>query len=279
MRAAGVSLPPLGAPPGPRPVALGSEGKAYVLVTDFVEPLGRLAVLSDLHGNLPALEAILEDIGREGPTSLLCLGDYVGYAPLHREVVEALRQQGAVMLQGSLDAAAAKGNTTPQMKGRLDDTLQRLLAGLPVAARVRMAGAEVVAFHGNLPDDSPLFNADPRLAAELHAISHYAAELGTLDADSFFPVLADYLTADVYVFGHTHREAYRRIAGKQFVNVAAAGRPRGNVRASYALLTSPGGKLRVEFRKVAYNVRAVVDAIKAHCLPSRFAEELETPPE
>jgi len=249
-----------------------------VLVTDFVEPPGRLAVLSDLHGNLPALEAILEDIGREGPTSLLCLGDYVGYAPLHREVVEALRQRGAVMLQGSLDAAAAKEGITPPMAGRLDDTLGRLLAGLPVAARVRMAGAEMVAFHGEIADDSPLFNADPRLAAELHTISHYAAELSTLDADSFFPALADYFSADIYVFGHTHREAYRRIAGKQFVNVAAAGRPRGDVRTTYALFTSPRGEPRVEFRKVAYNVRAVVAAIKAQGLPSRFAEELETPP-
>ena len=248
-----------------------------MLVKEIVEPLSRLAVVSNLHGNLPALEAILEDIDREAPTSLLCLGNSIGYAPFNRQVVEALRQRGAVMLRGNLDDAAAKQGTLPLIAGQLDDASRSLLAGLPVAARFKMAKADVVAFHGEAPDDSPLFQADARLAAELHALSRYAPELETLEADSLFSDLAGHFSADAYVFGHTQSEVYRRMAGKQFVSVAPAGRPRGDVHASYALLTTSHEELRVEFRRVTYNVQAVVDAIKSHGLPARFAEELEMP--
>ena len=250
-----------------------------MLVTNLIETRGRLAVISDPHGNLPALEAIMEHVQRGGEATILCLGDYVGYAPFHREVVEVLRRRGAVMLQGDVDAVAARQGTTRLMAGQLDEELRRLLGDLPIAARISMGEIQIVAFHGQLPEGSPLFDADPRLAAELHTVCTYAAQISTLAPDSLFPGIAGYLSADAYVFGHTHRQAYRRIGGKQFVNVAAAGRPRGDVRTSYALLTVADGELRVEFRKVAYDVGAVVEAIKTHGFPLLFAEELQSPPD
>lgn len=250
-----------------------------MLVTELPETTGRLAVLSDIHGNLPALNAVLQDMEKEGPARLLCLGDYVGYTPFHRRVVGTLRRHGAVMLKGAMDARAAGQGATPEMPGELDDELRSTLAELSLAARLTLDGMEVVAFHGELPDDSPLFREEPRLAAELHAISRYIAEIATLQSDSLFPALAEHFSADAYVFGHTHREGYRRIAGRQFINVPAAGRPRGDVRAGYAILTAKEGELNVELRRVAYDVQAAADAIRAYGLPEQFAEELLDPPE
>jgi len=250
-----------------------------MLVADIRELLRRLAIISDLHGNLPAVEAILEDVARQGRTGVLCLGNYVGYAPLHREVVETLRRRGAVMLQGNLDAVAASQGKRPHVVGQLDEGFRLLLADLPLAARLRLEDVGVVAFHGELSDVSPLFNEDPRLAAELHVVSRYAVELETLDEGSLFEALAEHLSADAYVFGHAQRAMSRHLGGKQFVGVPSAGRPRGDVRTGYALLTAQEGELRVEFRKVAYDVQAAVRAIKAHGFPSHFAEELQSPPD
>lgn len=65
----------------------------------------RLAILSDVHGNLPACEAVLQDIERRDVDQILCLGDMVGYGPRPAEVLQLLRQAGARMILGNHDAA------------------------------------------------------------------------------------------------------------------------------------------------------------------------------
>lgn len=82
--------------------------------------------------------------------------------------------------------------------------------------------------------------------------------------------------ADVLVFGHTHLPYVKRVAGVLMVNDGSAGKPKdGDVRAGYAIL-DVGDDVRVEFRRVEYDVAAAAAAVRAGGLPAHFADLLET---
>jgi predicted phosphodiesterase len=63
----------------------------------------RIAIFSDVHGNLPALEAVLTDIGRQQCDAVYCLGDLVGYAPFPNEVIARIREEGVPTIMGNYD--------------------------------------------------------------------------------------------------------------------------------------------------------------------------------
>ena len=93
--------------------------------------------------------------------------------------------------------------------------------------------------------------------------------------DATFARIAAGANADVIVCGHTHRPYDKTVAGTRFINVGSAGKPKdGDPRACWALIeTSPDG-VRVEFRRVAYDVEAAARAVEASELPSEFADQL-----
>jgi putative phosphoesterase len=233
----------------------------------------RIAVFSDVHSNLPALEAVLADIDATGVDARYAVGDLVGYAPWPNEVLDRLRAEGFPIVMGNYDdgtafdrdeCGCAYTNPTEQAlgdqsfawtKAHVSDENRAWLQTLHAQIRFEADGLRFLLVHGS-----------PR------RINEYLYE----DRDeATFARIAAMADADVVVCGHTHRPYDKTVAGVRFVNVGSAGKPKdGDPRACWALLeTGPDG-LTAEIRRTAYDVEAAASAILSSDLPDEFADQL-----
>ena len=244
----------------------------------------RYALLSDIHANLPALEAVLADLDdRADVDAVYHLGDLVGYAPWPNEVVALLRARGVPGVAGNYDSTTA---TDYEHCGcRYEDPRQEELSHVSYQWTRAHAAAETKRWLGGLPfriDVRPLggHTAGPRLIL-VHGNPVLNTVYWTEDrSDDFCRKMADQLGAkagDVVAFGHTHKPWHRAVEGIHFVNTGSVGRPKdGDWRAGYVVIGMDGEAVEVEFGRVEYDLRRAASAIRESELPDDFAEYLET---
>lgn len=249
----------------------------------------RYALVSDIHGNLPALEAVLDDIEARGEVDAVYhLGDLVGYAPWPNEVVALLHERGVPGVAGNYDSTVATGHDhcgcryeDPRQeelshlsygwtRAHVSEETRGRLAALPFRIDLRprgghAGGPRLILVHGN-----PVLN------------TFYWTE----DRDDRFCMkmagAAGAREGDVIAFGHTHRPWTRVVDGIRFVNTGSVGRPKdGDWRAGYAVVRfgdGPEGGAEpastVSFRRVAYDLDRAVRAIRDSDLPDEFAAQL-----
>ena len=232
-----------------------------------------IAILSDIHGNLPALEAVLDDVKRRRPDRVYCLGDLVGYGAFPNEVIDRILAETIPTIMGNYDDGVGfdredcgcayrdpgeqergqrslmwtRAHTTPEHK--------QFLQSLHPNVRFTSDGQRVLLVHGS-----------PR------KMNEYLFEDRPL---SSFERLAASSDADVIVFGHTHKPYTKRVNHVWFVNAGSVGKPKdGDWRACYALLTLDRPD-PVEFVRVEYDIERITQAIRATELPDEFATDLE----
>jgi predicted phosphodiesterase len=241
-----------------------------------------VVLLSDVHGNLPALQSVLLDIdGRGDATAVYHLGDLVGYAPWPNEVVEVLVERGIHGVAGNYDSTVAtdyehcgcryedpeqealshlsfawtKQNTTPSTKLRL--------GALPFRLDVRplgghTGGPRVILVHGNPTLNTFYWTEDRDDAFCLKMAEQTGARPG-----------------DLIAFGHTHNPWHRVVEGIHFVNTGSVGRPKdGDPRAGYVRVTLLDGVFDVDHVRVEYDVEHAMRGIRGSALPAEFAEQL-----
>jgi predicted phosphodiesterase len=243
----------------------------------------KLALISDIHANLPALEAVLADIQRRGDTDAVYhLGDLVGYAPWPNETVNLLHDRGITGIAGNYDSTVATDYKHCGCK--YEDPRQEELSHLSYAWTREHASAETKQFLGALPFRVDLRPLGGHTGGPTLILVHGTPTLNTLywtedRPDSFCTKMADAAGAkagDVIAFGHTHLPYRRDIAGVHFLNTGSVGRPKdGDWRAGYVVLEIGQGDPGIEFVRVEYDVQRAADAIRTSDLPSDFAEYLE----
>jgi predicted phosphodiesterase len=205
-----------------------------------------IAVLYDIHGNLPALEAVVEDARAAGAERFVLGGDYALFGPWPQETVELLRTLDADWLRGNGERWTAHPADAPQ-----DDVVQGAIA----ACRERLGDplcAELAALPFDLcRDDTRYVHASPVSDVRSFGPEHDDSEEEMLEG-----VLERRL-----VFGHTHLPFKRAAnAGIELVNPGSVGMPfDGDHRAAYALL-APEGEL--EYRRVEYDHMRTVQALR-----------------
>jgi len=236
-----------------------------------------IAVISDVHANLSALEAVLADADRQGCIEIWCLGDMVGYGSNPNECVDTLRAREAKCVMGNHDAAVAAitGLTTFNPIARiaglwtskvLSEANRDFLTGLPDRLD---AGNRCLLVHG-APDDRSRY---------LWTSWDFSQTAQALRTEGDF---------DVCFYGHTHipmvsdakrtwadnTKARTLIDGGPFlVNPGSVGQPRdGNPDASW-LLWDPVSR-RIEFRRVTYDIGHAQGHIRAAGLPDMLADRL-----
>jgi predicted phosphodiesterase len=244
----------------------------------------KIALLSDVHANLPALEAVLADIReRDGIDAKYHLGDLVGYAPWPDETVAALREAGIVGIAGNYDSTVATAYKHCGCK--YEDPRQEALSHESYAWTLEHTSTETKRWLRALP-----FRLDVRLGGGHQPgptliLVHGTPTLNTLywtedRPDSFCARMAAHAGAragDVICFGHTHVPWHREVEGIHFVNTGSVGRPKdGDWRAGYVVLETGGGEVGVEFVRVEYDVERAMDGIRRSTLPDDFAEYLRT---
>ncbi len=235
----------------------------------------RVAVLSDIHANLHALEAVLADADAQGVDGVYCLGDLVGYGAFPNEVIALVRERGIPTVMGNYDEGVGFDKEEcgcayrEEESRRLGDLSLRwtqarvtpenkaFLRGLAANIRFAAEGRRVLLVHGSPRKINEYFYEDRPQAS--------------------FARLAGSIEADALVMGHTHLPYTKEVAGVLFVNDGSVGKPKdGDVRACYALLEVGPTGVTATFRRVAYDVAAAAAAVRASGLPPRFAELLET---
>lgn len=243
----------------------------------------RYALISDVHANLPALEAVLADIdARSDVDAVYHLGDLVGYAPWPDETVALIRARGIAGVAGNYDSTVATGYR--HCGCRYEDARQEELSHRSYAWTRANVRAETASYLGGLPfriDLRPLGGhvAGPRLVL-VHGNPVLNTVYWTEDRpDAFCTQMAELLgvrEGDVVAFGHTHKPWQRVVGGIHFVNAGSVGRPKdGDRRAGYALVDFDGD-VAVEHVRVEYDVARAAHAIRESDLPDDFAAYLET---
>jgi putative phosphoesterase len=206
----------------------------------------RVAALCDVHGNLPALEAVLAEIRSLDVDRVVCGGD-VAAGPFPQECVDRLREIEAVFVRGNADRETPRApeGTWEWLAAQLDATTVELLRTLPLS--VALGG--VLYCHGSPRDDEEI--------------------LTKLSPDARFRAALAGVEERVVVGGHTHVQFERVVDGIRFVNAGSVGIPyEGRQGAFWALLD--GGE--ADLRRTAYAVDAAVAAIRASTYPG--AEQL-----
>jgi predicted phosphodiesterase len=205
-----------------------------------------VGLLYDIHANLPALEAVLEDAQSAGVERFLLGGDYALFGPWPRESVERLRELDAEWIRGNGERWTAHPGDAPQ-----DDVVQQAIA----ACRERL-GETIVNELAALPFD---LRRDGTRYVHASPVSDVRS-FGPIHDDSEEEMLEGILETRL-VFGHTHLPFKRRAkAGVELVNPGSVGMPfDGDHRAAWAIVADDG---EVEHRRVEYDHSKTVEAVR-----------------
>lgn len=207
-----------------------------------------LALLYDVHGNLPALEAVLADARARDAQRFLLGGDYALFGPFHAETVAALRGlPQATWIRGNVDRWAANPGDLPED----EELILRAVADCREAL-----GAELADELGELPEQLVIDGTRYCHASPVSDMRSFLPDPGDDDQE----LLAGASEQRV-VFGHTHLQ-FRRSGpgGIELLNPGSVGMPMdGDVRAAYALVHDDGS---IEHRRVDYDRDAAIGALR-----------------
>jgi predicted phosphodiesterase len=208
----------------------------------------RIALISDIHANLPALEAVLADLdSRHDAATIYHLGDLVGYVPWPDETAALLRQANIAGIAGNYDSTV--GTDYKHCGCKYEDPRQEELSHVSFAWTKEHCSAETKAYLAALPFRIDLRPLGGHTAGPTVILVHGTPTLNTLywtadRSDAFCSQMAHLAGAkagDVICFGHTHVPWTRAVEGIHFVNTGSVGRPKdGDPRAGYVLLDVGG---------------------------------------
>ena len=234
----------------------------------------QLAVFGDIHGNLPALEAVFDDMDARGLSERCCLGDLVGYGTFPNEVVETIRAAQIPTLIGNYDEGV--GSSSPDCGCAYRTTEARALGELSIAWSNTHTTPENKAYLRRLPAQIPVaFNG--RAVLLVHGSPRKINEYLYEDRpDSSLERIMDQAKAEILVCGHTHLPYHRTLpSGRQVINAGSVGKPKdGDPQAGYIVLREAGDGIEVDFIRVPYDVERAARAIEATSMPDEFAAML-----
>ena len=242
----------------------------------------RYALVSDIHANLPALDAVLRYVAvRSDVDATYHLGDLVGYAPWPNEVIANLRSAEIPGVAGNYDTTVATAYT--HCGCRAANQREEELAHRSFSWTMAHVTADSARYLRSLPFRIDLRPLGGHASGPTIRLVHGSNVLNTVyvdesRSDEFLTRMADGMGAragDAICFGHTHKPWHRVVNGVQFVNTGSVGRPKdGDPRACFALLSVTESEMSVEHVRVPYDVDEAVRGIIAAGLPGEFAEFL-----
>lgn len=235
-----------------------------------------ITIFGDIHGNLPALEAVWADMNGRALERRFCLGDLVGYGVQPNEVVDFIRRHDVPTLMGNYDQGVGHDSDdcgcaykTPEAQALGNRSIawsnvhvtadhKTYLRNLPMTMSVMLGRLRVVLVHGSPRKiNEYLFEDRPASSVER---------------------LLDLVGADVLVCGHTHLPYLRPLdSGRYIVNAGSVGKPKdGDPRAGYVVLSAEGQELTADFIRVPYDFETAAARIEATDMPHEFAAMLRS---
>jgi predicted phosphodiesterase len=240
-------------------------------------PNQRIALLGDVHANLPALEAVISHATSLGVKEFWNIGDFVGYGAYPDQVVERLRTKEFVSIAGNYDLKVLKfpKKTAKWRKNKhplkwlafkwayenLSKKSRKFLGSLPEERALSIGERRFLLVHG-----SPASNEEP---LEPDTPEHRLRILKQLAEDGYGTEF------EAIIFGHSHQGFTRQVGKTTFINTGSVGRPDdGNPRTAYALLQLGTRGMQIFHYRLNYEINRAVAEIRARGLPEPFAEML-----
>lgn len=239
----------------------------------------QIAVFSDVHGNLPALEAVLEDIERRGIQQKFCLGDLVDFAPWGNEVIEKIRDLNIPCLMGNHDERIAFDiRVVPLSKHSEEETSARFIA---IDHSKKNITEENKKFLSELPFHLKL---NYKIGKKLWNIQLVHSSLSSNDRylyeaenDEVFVNMLKESQSDTVVMGHTHLSFKKSFGHEKWaINCGSVGRSKEENRlASYLILTMNEEEILPEIVQIDYPLEQTVQRIEESEIPNYYAAFLK----
>jgi protein phosphatase len=235
--------------------------------------MDRIAVISDIHGNMPALEAILRDIERRDIKRIVCLGDLVGKGPHSDQAVDICRDVCEITIRGNWDDFMVTTTDNPTLQWhqqRLGPTRLDYLASLPYTLEFLMSGKRIRLFHASQQgiyhrvhmNDSP---------------DNHLAMFANTTFTGHAPV------PNVVGYGDIHSAYIKSFQNRILFNVGSVGNPLDVTQASYAILEGTYGSssdesFSIQLIRVPYDIERAIQQAEEAQMPElqAYANELRT---
>ena len=252
----------------------------------------RIALFSDIHANLPALQAVLADIDTRQPDSVYCLGDLVGYNIWPNEVVQTIRRRQIPTIAGNYDYGIGRSSDDCGCAYKTDE--EKAMGKVSISYTNGIIGNDERQYLRTLPAHINVefqLNADKLNLLLVHGsprrINEYLFE--DREEKSLMRILKD-ADADIMCFGHTHKPYHRilkqeedgKIHYRHAINIGSVGKPKdGDKRGCYAMLTinenssiTDEHSIQVEFVRFEYDIEKAASAVESSVLPNEYADML-----
>lgn len=252
----------------------------------------KIALFSDIHANLPALEAFFKDLDTRKPDAIYCLGDLVGYNIWPNEVINEVRKRGIPTIAGNYDFGIGRSSDDCGCAYKTDD--EKANGAVSISLTNELVKDDERQYLRTLPAHIKVefqLNNDKLNLLLVHGsprkINEYLFE--DREEKSMLRIMHD-ADADIMCFGHTHKP-YHRILNdpkeggdhyRHAINIGSVGKPKdGNPRGGYVLLhindhssITDKDSIQVEFIRFDYDIEKAAKAVEDSRLPNAYAESL-----
>jgi predicted phosphodiesterase len=252
----------------------------------------KIALFSDIHANLPALEAFFKDIETRKPDSVYCLGDLVGYNIWPNEVINEIRKRNIPTIAGNYDFGIGRNSDDCGCAYKTEE--DKAMGAQSIALSNKLINDDERHYLRTLPAHIHMefkLNDDSLFLLMVHGsprkINEYLFE--DREEKSMLRIMETYY-ADIMFFGHTHKPYHRifeyekqsRTAYRHAINIGSVGKPKdGDTRGCYVMLTINDNSsvldkesIRVEFIRFEYDIEKAAKAIEDSSLPNAYADML-----
>ena len=228
----------------------------------------KFGVISDIHANLPALNAVLQHAQQHNIKTIYNLGDMLGYGAFPDQVINELKSNNIISILGNYDRKVLKVKKKADKWSKSKKTLKWLafkwaydklspdnliyLHSLPETRRIKYENLNILLVHG-----SPASRQEP---------------IYQKTSDERLAELAKMAEADIVFCGHTHQSLVKHFNRTFFINPGSVGRQNdGDPRAAYAIITINKSEVSIHQFRLPYNINIAADEIRKQKLPEEFA--------
>ncbi len=253
----------------------------------------KIALFSDIHANLPALEAFFADVDQRQADQIFCLGDLVGYNVWPNEVIQVIRQRGIPTIAGNYDYGIGRATDDCGCAYKTDD--EKANGAVSISFTNKIVEAAERQYLRELPKhiriEIEMQEGEPISLLLVHGsprkINEYLFE--DREEKSLMRILEG-ANADILCFGHTHKPYHRVLNSgtdaephfRNAINIGSVGKPKdGDPRGGYVLLEldersnlKNENSIRVEFVRFEYDVEKAAKAVEDSPLPDAYADAL-----
>ncbi|MGF6847453.1 putative phosphoesterase [Chitinophaga sp. W3I9] len=254
----------------------------------------KIALFSDIHANLPALEAFFKDVDERKPDAIYCLGDFVGYNIWPNEVINEIRKRRIPAIAGNYDFGI--GRTSNDCGCAYKTEMEKANGSISISYTNQIVNEDERTYLRTLPAHIKVefqLNNDKLNLLLVHGsprkINEYLFE--DREEKSMLRIMAD-ADADIMCFGHTHKPYHRILSAeaegnphyRHAINIGSVGKPKdGDPRGGYVMLhindhscIHDKNSIQVEFIRFEYDVEKAAKAVEDSPLPDAYAESLRT---